>query len=142
MTDRGFTLIELLVAIVVLSVLSAIALPSLLSTINRARSIAAISAIDRLMAEQEAYFLEHNEFSSFRGTVPSELENYKLVVDPFRNHRKRDGTSVSGLRFRAIPQSEGLRQVMGKAWVDEDYSQVICVSDEQRPFMRAKVYCP
>ncbi|NEQ44762.1 MAG: prepilin-type N-terminal cleavage/methylation domain-containing protein [Leptolyngbya sp. SIOISBB] len=143
-SSSGFTLIELLVVIVIMGVLAAIALPSYLNIRNRATSREAMLLLSSLMREEQAYFVENNDWSSFRGTLATpELSHYEVVIDDFNNHRTQAGESVSGLRLRAIPQKESLSYVMGKVWVaNNDVHTVLCNSEKNTPFMQSRTYCP
>lgn len=143
-SSSGFTLIELLVVIVIMSVLAAIALPSYLSIRNRASSREAMLLLSSLMKEEQAHFVEHNEWSSTEDTSTTpELRNYEVVIDTFTNHQTQAGERVSGLRLRAIPQKESLVYVMGKVWVaDNDVQTVLCNSERDTPFMQSRTYCP
>lgn len=143
-SSQGFTLIELLVVIVIIGVLAAIALPSYLNIRNRAASREAILLLSSLMRDEQAYFVEHNDWSPFRGTLATPgLSDYEIVIDDFNNHQTQDGESVSGLRLQAIPQKESLLYIMGKVWIaDNDVQTVLCNSDRDTPFMQSKTYCP
>lgn len=62
--DEGFTLIELLVVIIIIGVLSAIALPSFLNQAAKARAAEAKTNIGSINRAQQAYYLEHEQFST------------------------------------------------------------------------------
>ena len=100
--------------------------------------------LSSLMKQEQAHFVEKNDWSSFRGTLATpELNNYEIVIDNFNNHQTQDGERVSGLRLRAIPQKDSLLYVMGKVWVaDNDVQTVLCNSERTTPFMQSKTYCP
>lgn len=143
-SSEGFTLIELLVVIVIVGALSAIALPSFLNQLNKAASREAMLLLSSLMRREQEYFLENNEFSPAPGTLSTAgLKHYEVVVDDFTDHQTLDGETVSGLRFRAIPQRDSLDYVMGKVWIaDNDVKTVLCNSESNGAFMNSKTYCP
>jgi len=143
-SPQGFTLIELLVVIIMIGVLAAIAWPSYLNFINRSAAQEAKLILSNLMRREQEHFMEHNEFSDFRGTLTTAgSSNYTIVIDEFNNHQTLEGAIVSGLRLRAIPQQDSLAHVMGKVWVAEnDVKTVLCDSELDQPLMQATTYCP
>lgn len=83
-SDQGFTLIELLVVIIIIGILSVIATSSFLKFINRAKSTEGKATISTVVKKQEAYFAEHNKFTSsftdLGADIKTETENYSFFV--------------------------------------------------------------
>jgi type IV pilus assembly protein PilE len=61
--NRGFTLVELMIALVVAAILISIAVPSYRRYIIRSQRTDAISALTRIQAAQEKYFLQNNAYA-------------------------------------------------------------------------------
>jgi len=143
-STQGFTLIELLVVIIIIGVLAAIAWPSYLNFMNRAAAQEAKLILSNLMRREQEYFVEHNDFSEFRGTLTTAgSSNYAIMIDEFNNHQTLDGEVVSGLRLRAVPQKDSLAYIMGKVWVtDNDVKTVLCEAQSNTVFMQSRTYCP
>ncbi len=68
----GVTLIELLITIVIVGTLAAIALPSYRAYQQRAHRTEAKSALLRLQADQERYYLNNNQYA----TNPAVLQSF------------------------------------------------------------------
>jgi prepilin-type N-terminal cleavage/methylation domain-containing protein len=145
-SQSGFTLIELLVVIIIVGILAAIALPSFLNQANRARAAEAELFLGNWLRSQQASYVENGDFSDAEtGNIDSGLTNYSIEVVDFSNHQTENGTNVSGLRIRALPNQDSLKQFMGKIWYDpdkQDLGTVICKSEGTNAFMRSKTYCP
>ena len=60
----GFTLIELMIAVLIISILSAIAVPSYRNYILRSRRTDATTALMRLQAAEEKYYLQYNTYTA------------------------------------------------------------------------------
>jgi prepilin-type N-terminal cleavage/methylation domain-containing protein len=78
--DEGFTLIELLVVIIIIGVLSAIALPSFLNQAAKARAAEAKSNVGSMNRAQQAYFIEHEQFTT---NVPDLVINLDMITNNF-----------------------------------------------------------
>ncbi len=78
--EEGFTLIELLVVIIIIGVLSAIALPSFLNQAAKARAAEAKTNVGSMNRAQQAYYLEHEQFST---TVRDLVINLATATDNF-----------------------------------------------------------
>jgi len=145
-SQSGFTLIELLVVIIIIGILGAIALPSFLNQANRARGAEAKLFLGNWLRSQQVSYAENGDFSEAEtGKIDSSLTNYSIEVVDFRNHQTENGTNVSGLRIRALPNQDSLKQFMGKIWYDpdkQDLGTVLCESEGTNTFMQSKTYCP
>jgi len=69
---RGFTLIELMIVLVVMGILTSVAIPSYRNYMLRAHRVDAKTALLRLAANQEKFFLQNNSYatSSVLGDAP------------------------------------------------------------------------
>jgi type IV pilus assembly protein PilE len=61
--ERGMTLMELMTVIVILGILTAIAVPSYRSYLRRANRVDATSALLRVAAAQEKFYLQNNTYA-------------------------------------------------------------------------------
>ncbi len=91
---QGLTLIELLTVLSVSAVMVALAVPSQLSSLQRARRLDAVAALQRMQAAQEQYRSRHGVYGADRATLsgigPTSGEGlYSLVV------RDADGDRVT-----------------------------------------------
>jgi type IV pilus assembly protein PilE len=72
--SRGFTLVELMITIVIIAILSAIAVPAYRSYVQRSKRSEATSALLRIQAAQEKFFLQNNAYSAnLAGAPPAGL---------------------------------------------------------------------
>jgi len=105
----GVTLIELMVVVVVIAILGTIAVPSYRQYTMRAHRTEAKTALLRLQANQERYFLQHNAYTDdpealgFAGSL-SENGVYTLSIVP-----DPDKGLVGGYTATAAPTPGGGR---------------------------------
>jgi len=87
--SRGFTLIELMITVVIIGILSAIAVPAYRSYVQRSKRSEATSALLRIQAAEEKFFLQNNAYSANLAGVPpaglgmvtvTESGNYNLAL--------------------------------------------------------------
>lgn len=87
---RGFTLVELMITVVVISILASIAIPSYRNYVMRSQRSEATTALLRLQAAQEKFFLQNNTYSAnLAGAPPNGLGmstptdggHYNLTID-------------------------------------------------------------
>ncbi len=62
--QNGMTLIELMIVIIVLGIIVAVGIPSYRSYIMRANRVDATSALLRLAANQERFYMQNNTYAS------------------------------------------------------------------------------
>jgi len=89
--ERGVTLLELMTVVVVLGILAAIAIPSYRSYLIRAQRSDATSALLRVAAAQEKFYLQNNRYATDDeldkgppaglGITGSEHGYYQLALD-------------------------------------------------------------
>lgn len=87
---KGFTLIELLIVVAVVAILAIIAVPSYRSYLLRSHRIEATSALLKLSAAQEQFYLQNNTYTDELTTDPpgglglqdvTENGFYDIVID-------------------------------------------------------------
>lgn len=66
---RGFTLIELMIALVIAAILASIAVPSYRQYVLRSHRVEATSALLRVAAAQEKFYLQNNTYTDNVGVV-------------------------------------------------------------------------
>ena len=62
---RGFSLIELMIVVAVMAILASVALPSYRQHVMRSHRTDATSALLRLAAEQEKYYIQNNRYGTY-----------------------------------------------------------------------------
>jgi type IV pilus assembly protein PilE len=66
---RGFTLIELMITLVIVAILAGIAVPSYRNYVLRSHRVEATSALLRVAAAQEKFYLQNNTYTKNLGKV-------------------------------------------------------------------------
>lgn len=85
--QNGFTLIEILIAVVIVSILASMAIPAYQSYMLRTHRTDAKTAMMRILAEQEKFYIQNNRYStdfSDLGFPSTKTERgwYQLAVTP------------------------------------------------------------
>lgn len=68
--EKGFTLIELLVVVAIIGILAAIAIPQFAEYRRRAFDARAQSDLRNAMTAEEAYFVDHEEYTATATDLP------------------------------------------------------------------------
>ena len=81
-TERGFSLTELMLVVALISILASFALTSYRQHVIRSHRTDATSALLRLAADQEKFYIQNNRYGSFAEIGSPETENgwYTLAV--------------------------------------------------------------
>ena len=81
-TERGFSLIELMIVVAIVALLAAIALPNYRQHVIRSHRTDATSALLRLAATEEKFYIQNNRYGTFAEIGSPETENgwYTLAV--------------------------------------------------------------
>lgn len=84
--EGGFTLIELMIVIAIIGILAAIAIPQFAAYRTRSFNAAASADLRHLATTQEAYFVDHDIYSSSVGRLVSSYgavttENVVLIIN-------------------------------------------------------------
>ena len=80
---RGFTLIELMIALVIVAILAGIAVPSYRNYVLRSHRVEATSALLRVAAAQEKFYLQNNTYTENVGDVAGLGFSTDNVTDNF-----------------------------------------------------------
>lgn len=81
-TDSGFSLVELMIVVAIVCILAAFALPSYRQHVIRSQRTDATSALLRIAANQEKFYIQNNRYGTFAEIGSPETENgwYTLAV--------------------------------------------------------------
>jgi len=81
-TEHGFSLIELMIVVAIVALLAAIALPNYRQHVIRSHRTDATSALLRLAATEEKFYIQNNRYGTFAEIGSPETENgwYTLAV--------------------------------------------------------------
>lgn len=79
---RGFSLIELMIVVAVMAILASVALPSYRQHVMRSHRTDATSALLRLAAEQEKFYIQNNRYATYAELKSPTTEHgwYTLAV--------------------------------------------------------------
>ena len=85
--NKGFTLIEILIAVVIVGILASMAIPAYQRYILKSHRTDAKTALMRMVAEQEKFYLQNNRYSTALADLgfpnsKSERGWYSLTVTP------------------------------------------------------------
>lgn len=80
--QQGFSLTELMIAVAIVTILGAFALPSFTGQVMRSNRIDATSALMRVAAEQEKFYLQNNTYgdTSDLGDPVTDSGYYTLAI--------------------------------------------------------------
>ena len=79
---RGFSLIELMIVVAIMAILASVALPSYRQHVMRSHRTDATSALLRLAADQEKYYIQNNRYGTYVELKSPQTEHgwYTLAV--------------------------------------------------------------
>jgi type IV pilus assembly protein PilE len=101
---RGVTLIELMITVVIISILATLAVPSYRHYILRSQRTDAMTALTRIQAAQEKYFLQYNQYTtSLTGLPPAGLALPAVSDNGFYDIDMPEATAVA-FTVRAVPR--------------------------------------
>lgn len=81
--QRGFSLTEMMIVVAIMTILGAVAMPSFTNQIRRSNRTDATSALLRVAAEQEKFYLQNNSYADdvdALGSASSDAGYYTLTV--------------------------------------------------------------
>ena len=80
--QAGFSLMELMIVVAIVTILAAIAIPNYVAHVERSNRTDATSALLRLAADQERYYLQNNTYGSTTNLGNPTTENgwYTLAI--------------------------------------------------------------
>ncbi len=80
--SRGFSLTEMMIVVAVVTILGAVAMPSFTSQVRRSNRTDATSALMRVAAEQEKYYLQNNSYGDMEdlGDPTTDSGYYSLAI--------------------------------------------------------------
>ena len=81
-TDSGFSLVELMIVVAIVCILAAFALPSYRQHVIRSQRTDATSALLRIAANQEKFYIQNNRYGTYAelGSPTTEHGWYTLAV--------------------------------------------------------------
>lgn len=77
----GFTLIELLVAVLIIGILAAVALPQYQKAVDKSRAAEVLTMGKYLKNLEEAYYLEHGNYTDNFNKLGAETTACKIIAD-------------------------------------------------------------
>ncbi len=148
---QAFTLIELLVVVLIIGILAAVALPQYQLAVAKSRLAAIQPLLARLKQAEEAYYLEHGEYSEGIPGLDINLEQcaddsaYKSVkicgdfmIDPLSG----SGTGLSNQQLRAAycpSEIKGTKKWNNCAYVEGAYLYTVWLTHSEYPNKRTCV---
>ena len=80
--ERGFSLVEVMIVVAILAIVTTIAVPSYRQHVIRGNRTDATSALLRMAADQEKYYIQNNRYGSYDELASPTTENgwYTLAV--------------------------------------------------------------
>jgi type IV pilus assembly protein PilE len=101
---RGITLIELMVTMAIVAILATFAIPSYRQYILRSQRTDAMTALSRIQAAQEKYFLQYNQYTTdLTGLPPAGLALPAISDNGFYDI-DMPGASAVAFTVRALPR--------------------------------------
>ena len=79
---KGFTLIELLVVVLIIGILASVALPQYFKTVEKSRSVEALSVISSLAGAQEREYMRNNAYVADVKLLDIEVKGLKYFEAP------------------------------------------------------------
>ena len=79
---KGFTLIELLVVVLIIGILASVALPQYFKTVEKSRSVEALSVISSLAGAQEREYMRNNAYVAAVKLLDIEVKGLKYFEAP------------------------------------------------------------
>jgi len=81
-TKQGFTLIELLVVVLIIGILASVALPQYFKTVEKSRSVEALSVISSIAGAQEREYMRNNAYVADVKLLDVEVKGLKYFAAP------------------------------------------------------------
>ena len=105
LNKKGFTLIELMIVVAIIGILAAIAIPNFLNYQCKSKQSEAKQSLGTLAKNEEAYFAEHDTYTTSTGNLGFELKGktpkyvYTISVTA--------ATTTAPMKWKALATSGG-----------------------------------